>query len=281
MARSLFGWNIAGAVMALVSPWNVATTPAYAQAVVPEARAALPESVRQSGVLKVAGGMVWAPFNWIDHGRITGMEIDLITLLSRKLGVRPQISDIKFATLIPSIRNRRFDVALGQLGITPKREKVLRYVPNFRTDYALLVRKGTTDVDINNLCGRKLAATVGSGQLPVIQSISDACVQSGRKPVGIDVYGDPLNTYLALSNGRGDGYMVAKGPGIYITRRNPKLALSPGILRGQEMRSGFVVSRDRPDLQRALSLALDSARRDGSYLAILKKYALQDGAIAD
>ncbi|MDF0546005.1 transporter substrate-binding domain-containing protein [Sphingobium sp. H39-3-25] len=258
-----------------------ASSAAQAQSIVPEAKAALPESMRRSGKLKVAGAMIWPPFNWMDKGRINGMEIDLITLLARKMGLQAEFTDIKFATLIPSIRNGRYDVAIGQIGINAKREKVVSFVPNFVGSYSLLVQKGRTNIDINNLCGRKLAATVGSAQLKDIILLSHECVEAGRKPISYEVYGDPLNTYLAIANGRGEGYMVSHAPGLYIAKRIPRLEVAPGILRDKVLKSGFVIGKNKPQLGRALSLALQSAGKDGSYLAILRKYGIEEGALEE
>lgn len=250
-----------------------------AQAVVPAARAALPESIRKSGVLKVAGAMVWPPFNWMQNGHVVGMEVDLSRLMAAKMGLRAEIADIKFATLILSVRNGRYDIAIGQLGISAKRQKAVDFVPNYLSRFSMLVKNGRTGVDINNLCGRHMAATVGSAQIPVLQKLSAQCVAAGKPALATDLYGDPLNTYLALANGRGDGYLVAQAPGIYIAKRFPRLAVAPGLLRDMSTLSGFVVAKNKPDLRRALSIALSSAIADGSYMAILRKYGVEIGAV--
>ncbi|WP_422125285.1 hypothetical protein [Sphingobium arseniciresistens] len=116
--------------------------------------------------------------------------------------------------------------------------------------------------------------------MPVIQGLSQKCIAAGRPPIATDLYGDPLNTYLALANGRGDAYMVAKAPGIYIAKRFLRLAVTPGVLEGHASTSGFVIAKNRPGLRRALTLAMKSAIADGSYQAVLRKYGLQDGAVS-
>ncbi|WP_338405610.1 transporter substrate-binding domain-containing protein [Sphingobium arseniciresistens] len=104
--------------------------------------AALPEAMRKSGRLKIAGAMVWPPFNSIQSGQIVGEEVERAKLMATKLGLRPEVSDIKFATLTLSVRNGRYDVAIGQLGISPKRQKAVDFVPNFGTRFSLLVKPG-------------------------------------------------------------------------------------------------------------------------------------------
>lgn len=251
-----------------------------AQEVVEDARAALPESVRSAGVLRVATSLQWAPFAYeSEEGEAVGIDIGLMKLLAAKLGLTAEITDIKFPSIVPGVSTGRYDVGVNQIGITEEREKVVDFVPYFNSGYSLLVRKGETDIDINNLCGRTLALTQGSAQIKVVEELSKGCVDAGRPEIGMQFYPNSADTYLAVANGRTDGFMTGKAVGVYTSRGNPKLEVAPGMLEGRRSVAGIIVGEDSDALRTALSLALESAVADGSYTALLEEHGVADGGL--
>lgn len=99
----------------------VAAVPAGAAdiAVVPAARDALPASVRDSGTLRVATSLQWAPFGYVDEaGKQEGIDLRLLDVLAAKMGLKTAVEDIKFPAIIPGVESGRYDVGANQIGIT-------------------------------------------------------------------------------------------------------------------------------------------------------------------
>lgn len=256
------------------------TGQALAQEVVQDARAALPKAIRDAGVLKVATNLNWAPFDYqSDAGQAVGIDISLIKILAAKLGLKASFDDMAFPSIIPGVTSGRYDVGVDQIGITPDRLKVIDLIPYFDSGYALLVPKGRVGIDINNLCGRTLAVTEGSAQIAVAQDMSKKCVAAGKPSIGLQYYQNSSDTFLAVSNGRGDGYLTAEAVGVYISKINPKLVLAPGTLVGLHVISGIAIAKGRDDLYKALLLAFESSVADGSYMAMLGQFGVPDGGL--
>lgn len=244
------------------------------------ARAALPEATRASGVLRVATSLQWPPFGYAaEGGGPEGIDIRLVRLLAEKLGLRAEFEDVKFPSIVPGVANGRYDAGVNQIGITAERLAAVDFVPYFNSAFSLLVRKGTTGLDVNHLCGRTLVLTRGSAQVAVAEQISAACVKANDKPIGFLLFPNSADTYLALANGRGDGFMASKAVGIYIARGNDKLEMTTATLPDQVSTSGIVVAKGNRALQDALRLALESATSDGSYVGILDQFGVPDGAV--
>lgn len=253
---------------------------ASAQGVVDAARAALPEATRQSGLLKVATSLQWAPFDYASEtGEPEGIDIRLIKLLATKLGLKPTFEDIKFPAIIPGVQAGRYDVGVNQFGVTDERRKIVSLLPYFNSGYGLLVRKGATAIDVNNLCGKTLALTQGSAQIAIAEKLSAACVAANKPKIEMTFYPDSADTYLAVANGRGDGFLTARAVGVYIAKGNPKLDVAPGALTGMDSISGIVVGKANDGLYKALLLAMESAVADGSYAAVLERFGVVDGAL--
>lgn len=74
--------------------------------------------------------------------QLSGIDIDNARDLAHDLGVSVQFVDSSFATLIDDIGNDRCDIAMFAIGITPQRQKFLRFTqPHLASDiYAITTR---------------------------------------------------------------------------------------------------------------------------------------------
>ena len=253
----------------------------HAQAVDPAARAALPDKNKQSGTLEVATSLQWPPFDFkSESGQPDGIDIRLVTSLAKRLGLTPKFTDVKFPAIVPGVANGRFDIGVDQLAQTPERQKVVQFVDYYGSSLGLLVRHGDTGVSLTDLCGHTLALTQGSSQVAVAQHLSDQCTAAGKKPIGMLYFPDSADTYLAVANGRGDGFLTDQAVGVYIARHNDKLSMAPGTLKDTRSLAGIVVAKDNTQLVAALRLALIDMMRDGEYQKLLTEYGVADAGVS-
>jgi polar amino acid transport system substrate-binding protein len=251
-----------------------------AQPVDPAARAALPDKNKQSGTLEVATSLQWPPFDFKSQsGQPDGLDIRLVTSLAKRLGLTPKFTDVKFPAIVPGVTNGRFDIGVDQLAETPERQKVAQFVPYFGGSLGLLVRHGETGLSVADLCGHTLALTQGSSQVAVAQRLSGQCTAAGKKPIGMMYYPDSADTYMAVANGRGDGFLTDRAVGVYIARHNDKLSMTTETVEGTRSLAGIVVAKDNAQLATALRLALLAMMDDGEYQKLLADYGVADAAL--
>jgi cyclohexadienyl dehydratase len=79
--------------------------------------------LRKKGVLRVATSDDYAPFAWMADGRRSGLDIDMIALLSAELGVRAEFVPFKWPELSLRLDQGAFDVASS--GITMRADRML------------------------------------------------------------------------------------------------------------------------------------------------------------
>jgi polar amino acid transport system substrate-binding protein len=248
----------------------------------PAAEAALPASVKSAGILRVATSLQWPPFDFkAEDGQPDGIDIRLVKAIAKKLGLTPEFTDVKFPTIVPGVSDGRFDIGVDQLAETPERRKIADFVRSYKCGLGLLVRQGTTGIDINHLCGHTLALTQGSSQVAVAQRISDECVKNGHKGIEFLFFPNSADTYLAVANGRGDGFLTDKAVGIYIAQHNNKLHMLPEILAGTESVAGIVIAKNNSELAKAVRLALVSLIRDGTYKQVLDQFGVADSGLTE
>ena len=282
MTRKQASWAVRLGMAVCLAAFGIAggAPSASAQAVVPQARGALPEAIKSAGVLRLATSLQWPPFAYTNEkGDAEGVDVELATLLAAKLGLKLELENLKFPNIIPGVTTGRFDIGMDQLARTVEREKVVQFVVYFRSALGLLVRKGVTDVDVHNLCGRTLAITQGSSQVAIAERLSAACVKEGKKEITFQFYPASADSYLAVSNGRGDGFLTGRAVGVYIASHDDKLFMTRPTLPETSELAGIVVARGNDQLAKAVRLAFESAIEDQSYGKILAKRDVVDGAV--
>ena len=121
--------------------------------------------------------------------------------------------------------------------------------------------------------------TQGSAQVGIADKLSAKCVAAGQKPIASLLYPNSADTYLALANGHGDGFLTGRAVGVYIAENNDKLAMTDATLPGLVSVSGIVVAKGNTAMRDALRLALEAAVADGSYQNILAEFQVPDEAL--
>jgi polar amino acid transport system substrate-binding protein len=272
--------KIFGAAMIAAASMTALAAPASAVEADPAARAALPAEIRDGGVLETALAFAWPPFSYKDaQDKLIGLDYELLQALADKLGLKLEIEESKSIPItLGAIETGRFHTTPA-LAITPERVKVVDFVPYFRSQYALLVKKGKTDIDINNLCGHNLSITQGSSQVSVVEALSKECVDAGKKPITTDPYPNYINAQMSVATGRGEGFMTGHPQAVYAAQLNPQLDVAPGLLDKRGSILGFMVSRNYPELKKAILLATQSMEADGTYKKLLDKYGVASGAV--
>ena len=122
------------------------------------AGAANPLGLVSAGVLNVASDTTNPPMEFIDPAtqRVTGYDIDLITAIAQRLGLKAQILTTKAEVIISDLENQRYDVAISAIDITPDRQTKVNFIPYFRGGESLLVQAGNPGhiAGLADLCGR-------------------------------------------------------------------------------------------------------------------------------
>ncbi len=257
------------------------TAASWAQGVDAAARAALPDKNLKSGMLDVATSLQWPPFDFkTDDGKPDGLDIRLVTALAVRLGLQPNFTDVKFPAIVPGVQTGRFDIGVDQLSATPERRKIVQFVPYYQGGLGLLVRQDSRKLNVSELCGLTLALTQGSSQVAVAQHQSEQCVAAGKKPISFQYFPDSADTYMAVANGRGDGFLTDRAVGVYVAQNNGKLAMTEGMLAGTQDVAGVVIGKDNDKLASAIRLALAGMLRDGSYQKLLNDYGVGSAAVS-
>src|SRR5438034_3447716 len=92
--------------------------------------AEVPAAVRSKGTLTVASDATYAPNEFIgpDGKTVIGMDPDLVKALAAVMGLKVKVVNATFATIIPGMLAKRFDMGASSFTDNKEREKQVDFV---------------------------------------------------------------------------------------------------------------------------------------------------------
>lgn len=234
------------------------------------------ERVKQAGVLRwgadVQGGEPYAFEDPQRPGRLTGFEVEIAEALARELGVRAQMVQNDWSTLVPSLERGSFDVVMNGLEVTAARQQRLRFTrPYYLFAERLVARAGDERVrDYGSVRGLRVGTLASSLAWDMLE-------EAGAVRVPYEGVEEP---FIDLAEGRLDAVLIDDIIEARYGRR-------PGLRAVGDVGLGHYaigVRLEDEDLWRAVDEALGRLIDSGELRQILQRWRLdgprQDGLAA-
>lgn len=246
------------------------------------AAALVPDDVKGSGNLIVATDPTFPPSGFYDSNKnLTGFDVDLAKALGTALGLKTDVQGESFDSIIPGIQSGKFTLGMSLFNVTADREKVLDFVGYFQNGSSLLTAQ-TSDLSdsttLADLCGHSVAVQRAAVQADLAKQQSTQCTQAGSDPIDIKVFPDYNAATLAVAQDRVDVGLFDQTNAAYTTGK----AASHLKVIGEpfEQTPCGIVMKKGTGMAEAVQKALQGLMDDGTYMELLKKYNLQDGAVS-
>jgi polar amino acid transport system substrate-binding protein len=242
----------------------------------------LPDTIRQSGVVRVGTDATYPPYEFAAEGSqdLQGFDVDLGNALGDVLGVRLEFSNLAFDGLIPAVEAGRYDLIIAGMNDLPERQAKVDFVDYQRGGFSILVKKGnplTIDA-IEDLCGRTVAVQKGTAQVDLVKEQSAKC----DAPITVLEFPLESDAQLAVQSGRADADVADTAPLGYVAKTvgaGNTFELAPTPQYEATALIGIAVKKDLPELRDAVQAALQKLMDDGTYATILEKWGLSPLAL--
>lgn len=107
--------------------------------------AALDESKEQ---LVVATSTGFEPFEMVDNGKFSGVDLEIAYYLAQELGQELVIQDMDFDAVVNSVQSGKSDIGMAGLSVTPDRQKVVTFTKSYyNASQVLIVNENDTTFD--------------------------------------------------------------------------------------------------------------------------------------
>jgi polar amino acid transport system substrate-binding protein len=203
-----------------------------------------------------------------------GVEVEYAQGLAKNLGLKINLVDIKFASLIPALQADKCDVIMSSLYIKPEREKIVDFVPYMISGSSVVVPKGNpagiTGMD-NSLCGKKVVGSIGTTAALLTDEQNQKCIADGKPAVQILNNDNVTSAIQMVMTRQVDAYAGTSTSALYYQQQSSSEFELAGEPFGT-IKIGAAVTKGNATLQKAISDAFAAMHADGSYEEVLKKY---------
>ena len=218
----------------------------------------------QGEPLRVATDATFPPMEFVENGKRTGFDVELVEAIGQTLGRKIEWIDIDFKGLVPGLISKRFDMAVSAIYITDERKKVVDFTaPYYAGGLVVMVKDGNTAIkapaDIN---GKKVSVQVGTKSVSFLR---DTYPQVQR--VEVEKNQEMFNL---VEIGRADAAVTGKPAAMQYVKTRGGLRMVEQPLTTEEY--GMAVRKDTPELTRALNAALAKVKADGTYAKLTQKW---------
>ena len=258
------------------------TAPASPSGAVSSIAAQVPSAIKSAGTLTVAADATYAPNEFIasDGHTVVGMDADLAAALGQVLGLKINMVNATFDTIIPGLVSGKYNLGMSSFTDTKEREQTVDFVTYFSAGTSFYVKtSGGPDVtSLASLCGHKVAVEKGTTQQSDVQGQEPKCASSG-KALSLLVFNDQNAVNLALSSGRADVAMADSPVAAYQVKQSSGAFKLSGPPYGTAP-YGIAMPKNNGMAEPVLA-AMKHLIADGTYLTILKKWGVEAGAISN
>jgi polar amino acid transport system substrate-binding protein len=242
-----------------------------------------PTDLITPGTLTVGSDTTYPPFESIDTatGHAIGFDVDLITAVAQRMGLKANVVTTKFDTIIDDLANKRFDVVISAVSVTPDRQKKVDFVPYLNVGESLLVQAGnplniksTTD-----LCGKNVGVQDGTTEQIDLKTANAACVKAGKPTINVTTLQDQTAVIQLLANHRVVATYQDSPLTDYYNKLNPGQFTVGGsvVNAGPE---GIVVRKGDTSMFNAVQTVFNQLKASGAYHSLILKWGFTSEEIS-
>ncbi|QCX81395.1 Glutamine-binding periplasmic protein precursor [Streptomyces sp. YIM 121038] len=222
-----------------------------------------------AGRLTTCTNLPYPPFEYEKDRRVVGFDIDMTGLVAKRLGVRQRVVDFPFEVLKTGtvLNAERCDIVAAALAVTGDRERYVDFsAPYFRAVLCVVVRRGTRVDSLADVRHRRLRVGVQSGTTG-----ADHTLAAGIDPRSYATVDGQLD---ALRSGQVE-VLVQDCPAVSTWLQDPRhaTAFTTALTVDAEQDYAFAVRQgEHPGLRRLVDEVIATARRDGTYERLYRKW---------
>ncbi|WP_288659219.1 transporter substrate-binding domain-containing protein [uncultured Enterococcus sp.] len=234
-------------------------------------------AIKKSGVLKVATSADYAPFEFhtmVDgKDKIVGSDIDLAKAIAKELGVKAEVSDMNFNTVLASLKEGKADIAISAISATDERKQQFDFTDNYyNPPQVVIINKKNKEIyrNANDLKDKNVGAQKGSIQEELVKT-----QLKGAKLVTIDKV---PNMIVEVNQGSLAATVVEKTIAESYIAQNPDLMIADISLEpAPDEAFAIALPKESSQLQKELNQIIKKLNDEGK----IEEFIQQNNELAE
>lgn len=155
--------------------------------------------VKKAGVITMATSPDFPPFENLDGTEVVGIEVDVMKLVAKELGVELKIEQMDFDSVLPGVQAGKFDVGVSGISVTPAREKNTLFTdPYCLAAQAIVVMEDSAIKTKADLEGKKISVQTAT-------TAEEYCMGEGYD---VSAFAANSDAETALTTGKVDAWVI-------------------------------------------------------------------------
>ena len=239
-----------------------------------------PPTIIKAGTLVMSINPTLPPLQFVDDkGELKGMRVELANEIAKKLGLTPEYIRTEFATMIPGLAAKRWDMINTGIFFTEERSKLMYMVPYEQAAISFLAAKGNPLglKTVDDLAGKKISVELGGIEERRTREVAKMVQDKGLKPVTVMTFNNFAEAFQALKAGQSDAATSIDATAMFMQQRGDFTRAISGVF---PQTACFAFANKA--LADAVVGALNDLKKDGTYDKLLDQYGVlkTDGPFA-
>ena len=214
--------------------------------------------------LTMGTNAAFPPYEMMDeNNNIIGIDAEIAAAVAEKLGMKLEIKDMAFESLITAVSTGNVDVVLAGMTVTPERMEAVNFSDSYATGIqVVIVTEDSAIASIDDLAGKKIGVQTGTtGDIYCSGDYGDDAVAR---------YDNGALAVAALKNGQVDCVVIDNEPAKAFVAANEGLK----ILDTEYITENYAaaIAKDNTELLEKFNAALAELKADGTIDTIIGKY---------
>jgi polar amino acid transport system substrate-binding protein len=250
------------------------------------AAAKVPQLISKDGKLTVAttAGSIPLSFHATDDKTPIGVETDIAQLVADKLGLDLDLQVTSWENWPLKTQSGDVEAVFSNVGINKDRVKLFDF-SSYRAAFMGFEAKKSSNYNIkgaDDISGLKVSVGSGTNQEKILLAWNKVLEARGKAPATLQYYSSEADTILALSSGRTDLNIAPYPSTTYRENTRNDLKVVGKVNAGWPSETLVAATTLKGNgLAPAITDALNSAIKDGSYAKVLERWGLSEEALPE
>ena len=237
------------------------------------ASAATLAEIKARGSMVVATEDDFKPFEFIQDGKPTGYDTELLELMRKTVPFQIKQETIPWTGLLPGVGSGKYDAAVTAALITAEREKFLDFCSPIAesTDFYVKKKGNAAIASIKDLAGKKCGVQAGSAMLSALPELEEMLKATGGKMGEVVQYVSYPEAYQDLAIGRTD-YVVNTQINLQSLVNDKPGVFELGQAVSKKIYIAWAVKKGNTEVKELIDTFLLGARKSGEMAKLQQKW---------
>ena len=228
-------------------------------------------SIKSKGKLTIGTASGYPPYEFVDAASgdqsVIGIDIELAQAIADKLGVKLEVQDMNFSSLLTSLSAGKVDMAIAGISPTDERKETYDFSDSYLfADQSIIINKSDADKykSLDDFKGKTLAAEKSTTQEALCQEKMPDCPLTSLEKVP--------DCILELKNGKADGVVVESIVGEQYILSDDTLQFADATF-GTKKESAIAMNKNNDDLLTIVNKVIKENQDNGNFDKWVEEYS--------